>query len=147
LAKINPYEDSDFTIEKFEEAYNADLANGLGNLVARVAKLCETNNLSIEKTKTDIYERVKNSLANYRFDLTLYAIWARISQLDQEINIKQPWGKKGKELEQILKPIIFEIQKIAFNLKPFLPETAEKIEEQFKGSKIKSGEPLFPRLS
>jgi len=41
LSKIHPFEDSDFTIEKFEDAHNSDLANGLGNLVARVAKLCE----------------------------------------------------------------------------------------------------------
>ncbi|MBI1866156.1 MAG: methionine--tRNA ligase, partial [Candidatus Staskawiczbacteria bacterium] len=39
LAKISPTEDSDFTKEKFEETYNADLANGLGNLVSRSAKL------------------------------------------------------------------------------------------------------------
>ena len=45
LAKINPFEDSDFTYDKFEEAYNSDLANGLGNLVQRVAKLCELKNL------------------------------------------------------------------------------------------------------
>src|SRR3990167_5488291 len=41
LAKINPFEDSDFTYEKFEKAYTSDLANGLGNLVQRVSKLCE----------------------------------------------------------------------------------------------------------
>ncbi len=35
---------------------------------------------------------------------------------------------------------------IATNLKPFLPQTSEKILTQYKG-KIKSGEPLFPRLT
>lgn len=38
------------------------------------------------------------------------------------------------------------IDLIASDLKPFLPETAEKIEEQFKGPKIVSKEPLFPRI-
>ena len=33
-----PTMNSDFTIERFKEAYNADLANGLGNLVARVIR-------------------------------------------------------------------------------------------------------------
>jgi methionyl-tRNA synthetase len=41
LAKISPFQDGDFSEEKFKESYNADLANGLGNLVSRVAKLCE----------------------------------------------------------------------------------------------------------
>ena len=38
--------DSDVGWSRFEETYNADLANGLGNLVARVAKLCEKKNFS-----------------------------------------------------------------------------------------------------
>ena len=40
---LNTFEDSDFTEEKFKEAYNANLANGLGNLVSRVMKMAETN--------------------------------------------------------------------------------------------------------
>src|SRR3989344_5203119 len=36
---MHPFEDSDFTLDKFKEAYNANLANGLGNLVARIMKL------------------------------------------------------------------------------------------------------------
>src|SRR3989344_6067109 len=33
---VHPFDDSDFTMERFKEAYNADLANGIGNLVARI---------------------------------------------------------------------------------------------------------------
>ena len=33
--------DGDFTWERFEEKYNADLANNLGNLVNRVAAMTE----------------------------------------------------------------------------------------------------------
>ena len=146
LAKINPYDDSDFSYQKFENTYNADLANGLGNLVSRVAKLCESSNKEFKISKPSLYKKVEDSINDYRFDLALYAIWAKISELDQEINIKKPWGKEGDELYQILRPIVIEIQKIAFNLKPFLPETAEQIEKQYAEPKIKSGKPLFPRL-
>jgi len=45
-----------------------------------------------------------------------------------------------------LKDAVSKIRTISFNLSAFLPETAEKIEKQFKGPKIKSGSPLFPRL-
>ena len=47
LAKTPPFTDGDFSEEKFIEAYNSDLANGLGNLVARVAKLAERVNIQI----------------------------------------------------------------------------------------------------
>jgi methionyl-tRNA synthetase len=36
-------EDSDMTMERFKDAYNANLANGLGNLVSRVMKMAEGN--------------------------------------------------------------------------------------------------------
>ena len=42
LTKEVPYGgDGDFTWERFEEKYNADLANNLGNLVNRVASMTE----------------------------------------------------------------------------------------------------------
>lgn len=37
--EISPFEDGDFTESKFLESYNANLANGLGNLVSRVVKM------------------------------------------------------------------------------------------------------------
>jgi methionyl-tRNA synthetase len=41
LREISPFEDSPFTMERFKEAYNANLANGLGNLVSRIMTLAE----------------------------------------------------------------------------------------------------------
>ncbi|MFZ2831544.1 MAG: methionine--tRNA ligase [Minisyncoccia bacterium] len=39
--EISPTEDGDLTREKFKEVYNANLANGLGNLVSRTLKMAE----------------------------------------------------------------------------------------------------------
>ncbi len=39
LKEIPTFKDGDFTIERFEDVYNADLANGLGNLVSRIANM------------------------------------------------------------------------------------------------------------
>src|SRR3989344_1861508 len=43
LREIPAYGDGDFTFERFQQLYNADLANGLGNTISRVAKLCDSN--------------------------------------------------------------------------------------------------------
>lgn len=147
LAKISPTQDSDFTKEKFEKAYNADLANKLGNLIARVLKLCEKleTNIKFDKSVgfTPLIEKYINE---FQFDNALREIWKKIDSLDKKINRTEPWKFSGKRLTKILLPIIFDIKSIAYNLKPFLPSTAEKIEKQFSGPKIKSKEPLFPRL-
>lgn len=146
LAKMNPYDDSDFTFDKFEETYNADLANGLGNLVARVAALCDKSDLEFKSTKIIIDPKIESALKNYRFDEALKTIWENVTETDQFINEEEPWKLSGKDLEKVLIHLVDHIKLIAYNLKPFLPETAEKIEKQFKGPKVKSSAPLFPRL-
>lgn len=138
--------DVDLTLDKLREAYNADLANGLGNLVARVAKLCDKSGFDFKTTKAQIYPQVKKSLAKFQFDEALSSIWKEIGFCDKLIDREKPWELKGKKLEVVLQKLVAEIRQISFNLKPFLPETAEKIEKQFKGPKIKSEKPLFPRL-
>ena len=55
LAKIHPFNDSDFTLPLFEGAYNADLANGLGNLVSRGEKMAEKNGLTGGKITQHTY--------------------------------------------------------------------------------------------
>jgi len=147
LAKIHSYEDSDFTIEKFEETYNADLANGLGNLVSRVAKLCENENIKGIATTPTPDDAVDISLKEFRFDLAISSIWDKIKFIDQLINKEEPWKIEDKnELKEKLETYAANILSLASNLEPFLPETAEKIAKQFRGPKIKSAEPLFPRL-
>lgn len=147
LAKISPYEDSDFTIERFEDAYNSDLANGLGNLVSRVAKLCENSGFEFESKEIGGFDKdISKSLDEFRFDEALKIIWEKITTTDQYLNTNEPWKLKGEELNKILAFSVNSLVTIAYCLVPFLPGTAEKVEKQFKWPKIKSGAPLFPRI-
>lgn len=146
LAKISPFSDGDFSEEKFIESYNADLANGLGNLVARVAKLCEKNKIHAKDSYKVWCADVEKGLSEYKFNEAIQAIWVLVREADKKINEDKPWTLTGDELEKTLEELIKRIQEIAFNLRPFLPDTAKKIEEQFKDPKIKSSEPLFPRI-
>lgn len=144
LAKLHSWQDSDFTVEKFEEAFQADLANGLGNLVSRVAKLAELQEIQVPKTSDKISYEL-DELDQYRFDRILEDIWDRIRLADVLISDKKLWENTNEKLET-LESVILNIRAIACDLQPFLPETSKKIEDQFKGPKIKSGKPLFPRL-
>jgi len=148
LAKLNPYDDSDFTYEKFEESYNADLANGLGNLVARVAKLCEKAGVEGVKNTPRRYDTVGKNLDEYRFGDAISNIWNQIRTIDQLVNKEEPWKIQDKNtLNVTLKRYVVNLLDIAYNLKPFLPNTAKKIEEQFSKEKIVHTSSLFPRLN
>jgi methionyl-tRNA synthetase len=155
LRYISPFADGDFSEEKCKQAYNADLANGLGNLIARVAKLAENADYtltgSITKTSEHFIEDgpYTKALTEFRFPDALSFVWQQIAELDRYINEQKPWelAKTNiKKLESVLAHCIDRIQEIALLLDPILPETSIAILEQFKGPKIKSQKPLFPRL-
>lgn len=146
LAKLSPFSDGDFSEEKFRETYNADLANGIGNLTARTAKLAEQTHLDVGILKgKQFYPEVKQKLAEYKFNEALIFIWSQIAKTDKLVNEKRPWQLSPEKVKPVLEDLTKKVQQIAFNLQPFLPRTAEKILNQFKG-KIQSSQPLFPRL-
>ncbi len=151
LKEIHPFNDGDFSYPRFEEIYNADLANGLGNLVQRISKLAENAELekrSINlKTKYDYLSILEPLLNNFRFDEALIKIWVEIRKLDQFIDKTKPWEKSGNTLAELITMPINKLINISYLLRPFLPDTAKKIESIFTGEQIKApSKALFPRL-
>ncbi|KKS55658.1 MAG: Methionine-tRNA ligase [Candidatus Gottesmanbacteria bacterium GW2011_GWA1_42_26] len=147
LREIPSTADGDYSQRRFKELYNADLANGLGNLVARISRLAEKVTLTPPLTE-EFQADYKNLLNSFQFDLALAWIWEKIKITDKFINDNEPWKiTDQKKLTEVLQKAVNEIGEIAFHLQPFLPDTAEKILTQFSGSQIKSQPPLFPRLS
>ncbi|MDO8452299.1 MAG: methionine--tRNA ligase [bacterium] len=146
LSQIPLDADGDFTQTRFKEVYNADLANNIGNLVSRVAKLCEDNDVEITVYSDELDPGIKDLLGKYDFVGGLQLIQSWVTELNREINDKKPWELPKESAQTLLQKLAPNIQKIGFNLKPFLPETSEKILKQFTGN-IKIGDPLFPRIS
>ncbi len=160
LWDITPTGDGDFTYEKFEERYNSGLANGIGNMVARVAKLGETIS-PIVNSEDDITEwnrNTKNNICNLYHKLmsdiklneVLGVAFALVYSVDNYINENKPWNLEGDDLKKVITNTSFLIQAFSDLIWPFLPETAEKIKEQIKfvGDRIeiKKGDNIFPRL-
>jgi methionyl-tRNA synthetase len=138
--------DIDITLDKIAEVYNADLANGLGNLVARISKLVEVNEINTETSGIKQFDKfTSESVEQFRPDQALEEVWNKIKTYDGQVNKHELW-KDTKKKNHIVADIVEGIRQIAYDLKPFLPETAEKIEKQFRGPKISSENPLFPRL-
>jgi len=134
--------DVDITLEKITEIYNSDLANGLGNVVARVAKLAETNGCEFPNSKRE--SGYSSHLESFAINLVLEELWKDIKILDVEIEKDKPWSQKDNTA--FLQNYVNQIRSIASRLQPFLPETSEKILAQFTGPKIIAQPPLFPRI-
>ncbi len=153
LREIPPFKDGDYSETRFRQLYNADLANGLGNLVQRVAVLAGRAHLDNQPNTAGIDPEFKRKLAHYHFNTALGEIWSWASALDLQINRAKPWEKEGPELSKILRPLIHaphhqpSLLKIGYHLQPFLPTTAEKIISLFTAPLIvPPKKPLFPRL-
>ena len=139
-------DDGDISLQRFDAKYNADLADGLGNLISRVAKLCEKVEIKVSK-HGNLPEEYSKDFESFDLYGVLETIRAQVISANQYIDKNEPWKITDREkLSEVLGVLAGRILDLANQLRPFLPETAERIEKQFKGPKIKSREPLFPRL-
>jgi methionyl-tRNA synthetase len=93
---------------------------------------------------------VVDHVGQFRLHDAIYGIWGRVRQVNQAIDTVRPWEllKAGNQqkLHVHLRGWVEDIQSIAYNLKPFLPDTSQRIEEIFSQERIQQGETLFPRL-
>jgi methionyl-tRNA synthetase len=147
LREVHPFEDSPFTLEKFKESYNAHLANGLGNLVSRVMKMAETNNIKLDTKFVPTQDPRHDAFyAGYEINKVCDDIWLRIQHADKFIQDNQPFKviktdeAKGKEQISYL---LTQIAEIAHLLRPILPSSSGKIIKALEENKIDA--PLFMR--
>lgn len=148
--EITPFEDGDFTEERFKEAYNANLANGLGNLVSRIMKLAVMASVkcSIKKEKDWLTNHSYTSkyLESFKISKAMDEIWGRIQTLDSHIQETEPWKKiKTDDMaaKEDIQFLVNELARIGFELEPFLPGTSQKIQKTIQENKMP--EPLFLR--
>ncbi len=149
LRHTNNFEDSDLTMEACLEWYNANLANGLGNLSSRILTLSE-------KYLTATPEIPENSIpAEFfvlleQFDIVGAAdyVWKEVQSLDKYIQSTEAFKviktdeAKGKEL---ITEYVLRLYTIACMLNPLMPKTNELLKRLIKENK-KPETPLFQRV-
>jgi methionyl-tRNA synthetase len=143
---VHPFEDSDVTMERFKEAYNADLANGIGNTVARVMQLSETNNVQTAFMQESLPGPFADSLERYDYNEACNYIQDCVRRLDRKINEEESFKviKKdpiiGKAMIQFY---VQEMRRIAQMLASIMPAASESMMKSIKENK--KPENLFPR--
>lgn len=152
LREIPFGQDGDFSIAKLEARYEADLANGLGNLFSRLITLVAQN---LDGQLPDMVESPKDLsdvdqlIEELRFHAALARIWEEVAWANKYIDETKPWelAKKNPKLfGEVISSLVALLYKIAEKLAPFMPETAEKIRSALSAKKLEKPEPLFPRI-
>lgn len=148
LRHIHATEDSDFTRERFIEDYNANLANGLGNLASRIMKMAEAN---LEKPagipEHDNLERLFAAFDAYDFNGACNLVWEEIARLDARIQETQPFKVVKEDLatgRMLIEEMVVGLYRIARMLQPIMPETSDAIKAAIKANK--KPENLFARV-
>lgn len=150
LRHVDTFADADFTWEKFENAYNNELANDLGNLVQRLATLCSKNRLSGLTPEALKDREYQNLMQNFEFAKAFDYVWSAVQALNRTIDVEKPWelAKTGQteKLQAVLASLVQGIIKVSQLLTPFLPTAADKIQTIFTSSEIlPPATPLFPK--
>lgn len=144
--------DVDVTLDEIHRIYTADLSNGLGNLVSRVAKMAENEGIEVKGERYKVnqlkdFTALDTFVDDFRIDLALELIWKKIQELDRYVDHNRVWEEEGTKKSESLHFLVQGISEISTLVSPFLPNTAEKIQEQFAGGKVIARDGLFPRIS
>ena len=156
---IPTQDDGDFTWEKFETAYNNELANDLGNLVARVSNMLSKyqsgviGDAPLGEHDMSMYREAFDRL---EFNKALDEVWQMVRSLNKYIDDVKPWEiAKNKEkdtdaeghLSEVLAHCVGNLLQIGDLLVPFMPDTAAKIHAMFEsGVVVPSEGVLFPKV-
>src|SRR3989344_5699713 len=133
---VHPFEDSDFTMERFKEVYNADLANGLGNVASRILTLAQTHLPEPVQVELVPYpEEFTEALNNFEINQASEYVWGRIHALDKKITTTEPFNLVKTDAEagnKLIVELVKELAAIDLLLEPLVPETSKKIRIRYE---------------
>jgi methionyl-tRNA synthetase len=148
LRHVHPFDDTDITWDRLDEWYTAGLVNGLGNLVSRVMKMSEDNNVVTIMSHESYPTAIKSAMESFEFHESLNYIWSRLQRIDQKITEEEPFKviKTDPVLgKAMIQSYVQELNIVSELLIPIMPNTAQVIGKAVRENK--KPENLFPRLT
>lgn len=152
--EASTFEDSSFTEEQFKDAYNGNLANGIGNLASRTVKMAANAGLALDAASPLIPEiaecRAKYAAAFDGLDIqtAAHAAWEAIAVCDRFVQATEPFKTIKTDPEKAkrdLSSLLVSVDEVAELIKPFMPDTSAHIARALRNPAA-GLTPLFPRL-
>ena len=136
-------QDGVVSLEGFENRYNSELANDLGNLLSRTASMVErysdsrlpraprTNSEFVEKVQQLVMD-MSHAMGKLELTVALERIWQFVRSLNKHVEETAPWKLAKDEasrtdLEQVLYDLCEGLRICAVLLHPFMPATSVEI--------------------
>ena len=135
--------DGDFTWDRYEERYNVDLANNVGNLVSRIAAMAEKYRRGILQPDGGSDGRLRavaqDALESYRREMDVLAlergaaaVFRIVDATNEYIASTEPWAlardeSQSDRLSQVLFDVAEAVRVAAVLLLPIMPGSATEI--------------------
>jgi len=151
--------DGDFSAEGLVARYNTDLANNLGNLVARVATVADRRLGGVGPAPGDpatarlagvAAEVTKDAAAAWeRFapDAALEATWRLLRETNAELEAREPWKAPEAEATACIGDALEALRIVSLLVSPAMPATAAEVWSRIGLEGRPDAEPFGDRLA
>jgi methionyl-tRNA synthetase len=168
-------QDGSVSTASFEQRYESELANELGNLASRTISMIgryrdgviASGELdpALHEDFAGLPERVSAQLDRAELTLALDEIWQRVRRLNRYVEEQAPWqlakdDGRAEDLDRVLRTLAEGLRSVTVLLWPYLPASAERLlaalgapDLAIGGAALRAGaiervspiEPLFPK--
>ncbi len=136
--------DGNFSLDRFDERYTADLANALGNLASRTVAMIERYREGLvpagPRTVVDeadavdygAYHESMGDGRGYLLHEALQAIWRAVRRGNEYVDQRAPWRlardpAAASSLDETLASLVRQLARFAVALFPFMPAKSDEL--------------------